>query len=256
MSIYYTYYSFETNKGIDGLGYIGYRGLKNALTPEEEEYWGTQTSPKNREFKDNPCKDKIILGIFETKEEAIAHEIYLHTLWSVDSNAHFANQAKQTSEGFSSSDPWNKGTKGMQEAWNLGIPRTEEEKENIGAPRRGKQISEKTIEKITNAHIGKKLPEETRNKIGETNSIKQKGKTPWNKNRKTGKNRKEENEFLGEKLNFKNKNLGYFEENITISEMVLKYKNLKKPGLYLLKSQRVYNYKGWVICNDDNQQPS
>lgn len=100
--MYYTYYSFETDKGIDGLGYIGYRRLRPGFTPENEPYWGTPSSPKNKAFRNNPNKDKIILGVFETKQEAIDHEIFLHELWSVDTNEHFANVARSISRGFAS----------------------------------------------------------------------------------------------------------------------------------------------------------
>lgn len=117
---YYTYYSYETDKGIDGLGYIGYRKLKDADTPQEEDYFGTPKSPRNKDFKENENKAKIILGEFETEEEAIAHEIYLHELWSVDTNPHFANMAKQTSKKFYCSDPWNKGIKLPYDVWNKG----------------------------------------------------------------------------------------------------------------------------------------
>jgi hypothetical protein len=98
--MYYTYYSFETDKGIDGLGYIGYRRLRAGFAPENEPYWGSPDSPKNKQFKDNPNKDKIILGVFDTKQEALDHEILLHQLWNVDTNDHFANAAKSISSGF------------------------------------------------------------------------------------------------------------------------------------------------------------
>lgn len=117
---YYTYYSYETDKGIEGLGYIGSRKLKKASIPEQEDYFGTPKSSKNREFKDNPNKDKIILGVFETAEEALEHEIYLHDIWDVDKNPHFANQAKQTSEKFYCSTSWNKGKKLHYKVWNDG----------------------------------------------------------------------------------------------------------------------------------------
>lgn len=102
--MYYTYYSYETDKGIDGLGYIGYRRLRPGFTPENEPYWGSPSSPKNRLFLNNTNKNKIILGIFQTEKDAINHEIYLHELWAVDTNPHFANQARSRSNGFISNN--------------------------------------------------------------------------------------------------------------------------------------------------------
>lgn len=43
---------------------------------------------------------KIILGTFETREEAYKSEILLHNFFRVDINPHFANKCKATSTGF------------------------------------------------------------------------------------------------------------------------------------------------------------
>ncbi len=83
----YTYYSYEEY----GRGYIGARS-KSPIG--DDTYFGT--------FSDtnfNPTQ-KIILGEYETMEEALAAEVSLHAFFDVDVNAHFANKAKQTSSGF------------------------------------------------------------------------------------------------------------------------------------------------------------
>jgi len=143
---YYTYYSYEIDKGIDGLGYIGYRRLRDAPTPEEEDYFGTQKSPKNKAFKDNPNKSKIILGVFETRKEALAHEIYLHELWMVDRNDHFANQSRQKSKGFTPPlVPWNKGK-----------PHSSKTRKNISKAKKGKPTwnkGKKTGQKVWNKGV-------------------------------------------------------------------------------------------------------
>lgn len=118
---YYTYYSYETNKGIDGLGYIGSRACPLGLSPEEDiKYFGTPKSKKNQPFKNNIHKAKIILEVFDTLEEAIEHEVYLHALWDVKNNEHFANQSNQTSKKFCCTDPWNKGIVLPYPVWNAG----------------------------------------------------------------------------------------------------------------------------------------
>lgn len=85
---YYVYYSYEEW----GRGYIGKRSSK--VPPEQDSYLG---SFKDKTF--NPTQ-KIILGIFNTAQEALENEILLHNFYDVAKNPHFANQAKQTSSGF------------------------------------------------------------------------------------------------------------------------------------------------------------
>lgn len=85
---HYVYYSYEEW----GRGYIGKRSSK--VPPEQDSYLG---SFKDKAF--NPTQ-KIILGVFNTAEEALENEILLHNFYDVAKNPHFANQAKQTSSGF------------------------------------------------------------------------------------------------------------------------------------------------------------
>jgi len=86
---YYTYYSYEEW----GRGYIGSRGCK-CLPEEDVKYFG---SFADKTFE--PTK-KIILGIYETREEAYADEIILQRYYKVVENPHFANRAYQTSSKF------------------------------------------------------------------------------------------------------------------------------------------------------------
>jgi hypothetical protein len=86
---FYVYYSYEDW----GRGYIGKRECQ--CRPEEDlEYLG---SFYDETFSPNA---KIILGSFETREEALQAEILLHDFFKVDINPHFSNQARQTSEKF------------------------------------------------------------------------------------------------------------------------------------------------------------
>jgi hypothetical protein len=126
MSVYYTYYSYEQW----GRGYIGYRKCPKKVTPETDRYFGS--------FSDKTFKptDKIILGVYNSKEEAIRDEITLHAFYKVDKNPHFANRACQTSEGFSFSASGEKHH------------------------HYGKTPSAEARKKMSNSHSGKKLSKE------------------------------------------------------------------------------------------------
>lgn len=86
---YYTYYSYEEW----GRGYIGSRGCE-CLPEEDIKYFG---SFKEKSFRPT---QKIILEIYETREQAIEAEVILHDFYDVANNPHFANRAKQTSTKF------------------------------------------------------------------------------------------------------------------------------------------------------------
>lgn len=91
---HYVYYSFEEW----GRGYIGARSCE--CDPEEDtlylgSYEDESFSPKN----------KIILAITPSREEANGFEILLHDFFEVDVNPHFANKARARSAGFYRSGP-------------------------------------------------------------------------------------------------------------------------------------------------------
>jgi hypothetical protein len=101
---HYVYYSYEEW----GRGYIGVRSTK--LDLYEDKYMG---SFKNKSFKPT---QKIVLQVFNTREEALNAEITLHNFYQVHTNPHFANKAKQTSAGFNQESVkgrvwWNDGKK-------------------------------------------------------------------------------------------------------------------------------------------------
>jgi hypothetical protein len=86
---HYVYYSYEEWDR----GYIGRR--KSSCVPEEDsDYFGSFSDPL---FKPN---QKIILGVFNSLEEASEAEVLLHNFFKVDKNPHFANVAKQGSKKF------------------------------------------------------------------------------------------------------------------------------------------------------------
>ena len=86
---HYTYYSYEEF----GRGYIGKRSCH--CKPEEDvTYFGSYS---DETFKPT---QKIILGTYNTAEEAIADEIKIQRFFKVVENPHFANKVYQTSTGF------------------------------------------------------------------------------------------------------------------------------------------------------------
>jgi len=92
--------------------------------------------------------------------------------------------------------PWNKGRKGLQVAWNKGIPMSDEvkakvsnsKKGNSPAPNKGKKASPETIEKQrqsklknpTRYWLGKQRSPETLQKISEAKTGKYTGANSWN----------------------------------------------------------------------------
>jgi hypothetical protein len=152
MKTNYVYYSYEEW----GRGYIG---VKFNSDPETDGYYGTYYD------KTFSPTQKIVLGCFEEKEEALEAEVALHRFFQVDKNPHFANQSRQAS------------TKFFYDA--SGRRHSEETKRKIGESSRramlgrcgekhnmwGKKHSEETKEKIRQKALGRKHSEETRAKL-------------------------------------------------------------------------------------------
>ena len=86
---FYVYYSYEEW----GRGYIGSRGCE-CLPEEDIKYFG---SFGDKSFSPT---EKIIIGVFASREEAIECEILLHEYFEVNKNPHFVNKSKQTSSKF------------------------------------------------------------------------------------------------------------------------------------------------------------
>lgn len=140
---FYVYYSYEEW----GRGYIGRR---ECYCPPKEDinYFG---SFRDKTF--NPTQ-KIILEIFNSREEAIQAEIDLHNFYEVHNNPHFANKAKSSSTGFyvcmiGEDNPMTK-LKGKK------------------SPFYGKKLSEEVKQKLKEYHKNKKLSKEHKIKIGKS----------------------------------------------------------------------------------------
>ena len=83
-------------------------------------------------------------------------------------NALFGLDPSPAPEGFGEYDPseitgdsipWNKGEKGLQDAWNKGISHTEETKEKIRKKATGRLISDATRVKMSLSRQGQKRPQ-------------------------------------------------------------------------------------------------
>jgi hypothetical protein len=162
MRHHYVYYSYEDF----GRGYIGSRTCD--CLPEEDKYFG---SFYDRTF--NPT-NKIILEVFDTREEALDAEIKLHQFYDVARNSHFANQSKQTSTGFSAE----------------GVVRSDEYKQKMSERLKGREIKPEWIEKTlqkrrsydgeNNPFYGKTHTDEVRKKITENmKKVYQEQGHPW-----------------------------------------------------------------------------
>lgn len=180
MKHYYVYYSYEPW----GRGYIGRRECE--CLPEDDNYFGS--------FYDKTFRptEKIVLQVFETREQALAAEVELHWFYQVHLNPHFANQSRQTSTKFSGGS----GMLGLhhteeskakisenssfrrtdfREALSKrlrGVPKSEEHRKKISEGLKGKTkppMSEGTKQKISRANKGKTLSEEHKQKISQSN---------------------------------------------------------------------------------------
>jgi hypothetical protein len=143
-------------------------------------------------FRDKTFKPvcKEILSTHATRKEALEEEIRLHNMFNVGKNPCFANLARLTSVGFLYDGPrnWTEEAKQKLSQTIRGRPRkplseehkqkiskaktgrkigpfSDEHKQKIGAGRRGKTHSQEAITKIKNSRIGKKLSEETKQKL-------------------------------------------------------------------------------------------
>jgi hypothetical protein len=112
----YVYYSYEEW----GRGYIG---VKMNSDPVTDGYYG---SYHDKTFTPS---SKIVLGEFETPEEALKAEIALHDFFKVDKNPHFANRARQTSTGF------------------ISLHKDEEWRKKISEAHKGKKLSAESVRK-------------------------------------------------------------------------------------------------------------
>ena len=140
---HYTYF-LTAKEPFNGMKYyIGVRSCKS--NPEEDKYMGSSKIIKRNKV----AVDKHILATWNSRKEAVSHEILLHECFDVALNKEFFNQAIQTSTGF----------------------------DTTGKPSsmKGKKHTLKTIEKMRESKLNQST--ETKQKIANT----LKGHVAWNK---------------------------------------------------------------------------
>lgn len=78
--------------------YIGVRSCKGA--PEADAYMGSSKPLRAWLAKNKSAATKVILARWATREEAMAHEVFLHDCFDVGANSECWNQAKATTALF------------------------------------------------------------------------------------------------------------------------------------------------------------
>ena len=140
---HYTYF-LTAKEPFNGMKYyIGVRSCK--VNPKEDKYLSSSKVIKRNKI----AVDKHILATWDTRQEAVSHEIVLHDCFDVAVNPEFFNQATQTAVGFDTS----------------GKP----------SPMKGKQHTLETIGKMRESKLNQS--DETKQKISNT----LKGHVAWNK---------------------------------------------------------------------------
>jgi len=124
---------------------------------------------------------------------------------------------------------WNKGKKGLQEAWNKG--KTRKQDKRVAQPWLGKKRSQETIRKISKAKKGVKLSTEHKKKLSKV--AKEKGFGKWMKKKDLG------SEYY-RKMGIKGVKIQQSGNPTSIEKKV--YKELKERGL-LFETQKVINEK-------------
>lgn len=215
---HYIYYSYESW----GRGYIGTRSCK--VKPEDDvTYFGS--------FYDKTFKPgfKIIIAVFNTREEALQAEVALHKFYCVDKNKHFANKARQTSTKFISTGP-----------------RSQEFKDGVSKRLKGRKLKPEHIKKVSEARSkklkGRKLSEEHKQNISNALKGKQLGI-------KTGKRIRTDSR----KLVLKNLETGVVSEFESISR-ASEATGIVRSHLYLLLKNPKYRAKGHILVQQDSSQ--
>lgn len=140
---HYTYF-LTAKEPFNGMKYyIGVRSCK--VNPEEDKYLSSSKVIKRNKI----AVDKHILATWDTRQEAVSHEILLHDCFDVAVNPEFFNQATQTAVGFD--------TSGKPSSF------------------KGKQHTLETIGKMRESKLNQS--DETKQKISNT----LKGHVAWNK---------------------------------------------------------------------------
>lgn len=232
MKHFYVYYSYEEY----GRGYIGSRVSK--LAPHKDMSYFGSFSDKNF----NPT-EKIILEVFDTKEEALEAERKLHKFYDVKNNPHFANKSNLTTTCFSPPQEKQKfriTNKSFRNSFIKSVKNSTSIRKV--AIELGMGLNGSTYESIK--RWIKKLNLDTSHFTGKV----------WNKGKK-----------LGDRLSEEQKEKSHYKYNYTITTpdgTIITTKNLKKyckdnglnqRNMWLVASGRVKTCKGYKVKRLDIQ---
>lgn len=175
------HYTYLIKHKYSEMKYIGVRSCE--CNPEDDNYWGS--SNYLPEDVSDVC-EKIILKLFNTREEAMQHEIDLHNKYDVAVNEEYWNKAKATSTGFNRLGTTFKQTpeaiakmkKGIKKRFDAGnvYRHTEESKTKISQANKGKKRSQEYIEYAREKATGVIFSEDRKRKMSESQVGKSKPK--------------------------------------------------------------------------------
>lgn len=149
------YYIYRITNLVNGKTYIGQHKYKDL----NDDYMGSGKRlgyAKKKYGIENFKKEILVFNISKQEHANILEQTFIAAEREKVGRENCYN-ITDGGDGFKGMEPWNKGKKGVQTAWNKG---------------------ESSWSK------GKHLSEEHRKKIGEANSVALKGHTPWNKGKK------------------------------------------------------------------------
>lgn len=172
-------YVYQVKHRETGEFYIGSKYAIGSTPENTKEYLGTSKGKSARcsryrylVLNEKHLLDKIILGVFDTKQDALAYEIKMHNKLFNDPLC--LNGAKQTSNKFSATFIGN-------EHHFFGKVHSDEAKQKMRLAKLGKprgKHSPEHVEKIKLAQVGRKFTEEHKVKLSLAKLGKPRGKDP------------------------------------------------------------------------------
>lgn len=172
-------YVYQVKHRETGEFYIGSKYAIGATPENTKEYLGSSKGKTERCSRyrylltnEKHLLDKVIIGVFDTKQDALALEIEMHS--KLFDNPLCLNGAKQTSNRFSASFTG-------EEHHMFGKVHSDEAKEKMRLAKLGKSRGKHTpehVEKIKLAQVGRKFTEEHKAKLSLAKLGKPRGKDP------------------------------------------------------------------------------
>lgn len=164
MQYHYTYLITQQNTGEF---YIGVRSCK--IEPDKDKYMGTPITWKRMPTYDRSKQTKIVLSIYDSREEASKNEIILIDKFKNDPlNRNYHNTKNFCSYGKTHTEEtkqkMSEASKGEKNNM-YGKPLSDEHKQKISQSLKGKPTSEQSKKKMSEAKKGKTFSEEHKQKL-------------------------------------------------------------------------------------------